>query len=129
MDLGYDLLTNKKKIKLKKQDNIIKNEEELYNHIKDEIIKLEKIEDGPFIKLSELQLLKIIKISINEYKSFTEKNNQFNKDQNNKLINGMKKIINKNDNSTIENKDKNIKNIKIVSSKKNYEINNLKLNL
>ena len=127
MDFGYDLLTNKKKIKkkIKKKDNIIKNEEELINYIKEEIIKLEKIENGPFIKLSELQLLKIIKISINEYKYFLEKNNQFNKDQNNTSNIDIKKNIN-NNTDTIEN---NIKNIKIISSKKNYELNNFKLNL
>lgn len=114
MDLTCDLLTNKKKII--KQKNInntnkeLKNEDELYNFIKDEILKNDKIESGPFIKLSDLQLLEIIKISIKEYKSYIEsinKNHQKLNNTNKKDI--VKEIINKNEDTT--------KRIKIISKK------------
>ena len=113
MDLTCDLLTNKKKII--KQKNInntnkkLKNEDDLYNFIKDEILKNDKIESGPFIKLSDLQLLEIIKISIQEYKLF---NQNLNKNYNklNTINNNKKKKINIDYENTT-------KNIKIITKK------------
>ena len=96
MDLGYDLLTNKKKIKKIKKTNEIENENDLLNHIKDIIIQNEKSDISPFIKLSEVKLLNIIKTSIDEYKNFIFDNNKKNIETN-------KKIINNNDNKIINN--------------------------
>jgi hypothetical protein len=96
MDLGYDLLTNKKKIKKIKKTNEIENENDLLNHIKDIIIQNEECDILPFIKLSEVKLLNIIKTSIDEYKNFIFDNNKKNIETN-------KKIINNNDNKIINN--------------------------
>ena len=128
MDLGLDLLTNKKKIKTNIKSDIInyeniKNNEELYKFIKNKIIKSQKIQNDAFYKLSELQFLNIIQQSILEYQKYLEINN--NKNKKNNIIEENKIIE---ENNIIEEKKNNIKNIKIISSKKNYEINNMKLN-
>ena len=55
----------------------------MYLFIKDNILKIKDIQNNePYIKISDLQLLKIIETTINIYEDYVEKSNKKNIKQN-----------------------------------------------